>query len=272
MQATAWSVNPLVWLAETQWQASEFYAAEVNLRQALGLSLFFNGPDNGATVQTQTKLGALLHQTGRRAEALRLLGELEPRLGGAGTHALATWRSLYGSVLLAEGRVEEAHQLFDQLVAELGERLPKSLSMARALSLRAGALQALGRFADSADDAAVALQLWAAGSGAGARPSTFNVFHLTRARAQLGLGDAAGAQQSLAALAPVQRVTAETIEGLVVKAQANLLSGGCREARAAAAEALASLHTPRFLGKLPRLEAEARRAADSVGKSACALK
>ncbi|HET8935839.1 MAG TPA: hypothetical protein VFN67_20470 [Polyangiales bacterium] len=67
LQATAWSVNPLVWLAETQWQASEFYAAEVNLRQALGLSLFFNGPDNGATVQTQTKLGALLHQTGRRA-------------------------------------------------------------------------------------------------------------------------------------------------------------------------------------------------------------
>ncbi|HET8935840.1 MAG TPA: hypothetical protein VFN67_20475 [Polyangiales bacterium] len=114
---------------------------------------------------------------------MRLLGELEPRLGGAGTHALATWRSFYGSVLLAEGRVEEAHQLVDQLVAELGERLPKSLSMARALSLRAGALLALGRFAESADDAAVALQLWAAGSGAGARPSTFDVFHLRRARA-----------------------------------------------------------------------------------------
>jgi hypothetical protein len=144
--------------------------------------------------------------------------------------------------------------------------------MARALSLRASALRSLGRFADSADDAAVALQLWAAGSGPGARPSTFNAFYLVRARAQLGLGDIAGAQQSLSALAPVEPVTAEMIEGVVVQAQANLLSGRCQEAHAAAAEALATLHTPRFLGKLPQLEAEAQRAADSVGKSACGLK
>jgi hypothetical protein len=199
------------------------------------------------------------------------LRDLEPRLGGAGTHALAVWRGFYGSVLLAEGRVAEAHQLFDQLVAELSTRLPKSLLMARALMLRSGALRLLGRLAESADDSAVALQLWAA--GAQGSPVSFNAFHLVRARSLLALADVAGAKQSLAALAvEADAVTAETIEGLIVQAQVELASGQCAAAKTASQQALASLRSPRFFGKLPQLEAEAQHTADSIEKSVCAQK
>lgn len=262
LQATAWSVTPLVWLAETQWQASEYEAAESNLRQALALSLFYNGPDNGATLQTQTKLAALLHQTGRREEALRLLRDVEPRLGGGGTNALATWRNFYGSVLLAEGRVEEAHQLFDELVAELNERLPGSLLMARALMLRSTALWRMGRARLSAEDSATALQLWAAGAGEHASRASFNAYHLAHARARLALGDYAGAQQSLGALTPQEPATAELVEQLIVQAQLSRNSGDCEAGRMHAQRALATLHTPRFLGRLPSLEVQALAAAD----------
>jgi serine/threonine-protein kinase len=258
-QATAWSVTPLVWLAETQWQASRFDAAEANLREALALSLLYNGAANGATVQTQTKLAALLHQTGRRAQGLRLLREVEPKLGEAGTHALATWRSFYGVVLLREGRVAEAEQLFADLVAELRERLPRSLLMARALLLRSSARRLLGRYAESVEDSRTALQLWTAGAGL-ARPSAFAPFHLAHVRARLAAGEAAAAQSSLSALQGDDLVGADAAEALIVRAQASLLSEQFSEAQTLAQQALALLRALPLLGRLPQLEAEALQA------------
>jgi hypothetical protein len=78
--------------------------------------------------------------------------------------------------------------------------LPGSLLMARALLLRSASLRGLGRYAQSAEDSASALQLWTAGAGAKARPSTFDPFRLEHARAQLALGDVTAAQLSLHAL------------------------------------------------------------------------
>ena len=257
LQATAWSVTPLVWLAETQWQASQLTAAEDNLRQALGLSLFFNGEDNMATVQTQLKLGALLHQTGRRAEGLALLRAVEPKVPGAGTHALANWRSFYGASLLVEGRAAEAEQLFSDLVTELSERLPQSLLMARALLQRAGARRWLGQHAESLADSTRALQLWTAGAGSMTRQAMFAPFHVGRARAQLALGQLAAAEESLRAVVYDDPKGVDAIEALIVRAQVGLRGGKAEEARHDAARALGLLRAPRLLGRLPQLEAEA---------------
>ncbi|HTU60708.1 MAG TPA: hypothetical protein VMF89_19785, partial [Polyangiales bacterium] len=255
LQATAWSVTPLVWLAETQWQASQLVAAEDNLRQALGLSRFFNGEDNMATVQTQIKLGALLHQTGRRAEGSALLRAVEPKVPGAGTHAVANWRSYYGASRLVDGRVAEAEQLFSDLVAELGERLPKSLLMARALLQRSCARRALGRYTESLADSTQALQLWTAGAGSLTRPALFAPFHLAQARALLGLGQLAAAEQSLNAVVHDDSEGLDAIEALIVRSQISAARGRAEEARSEAARALGLLRTPRLLGRSPHLEA-----------------
>src|SRR6185312_1254164 len=162
---SAWSVTPLVWLAETQWQASRFEAAEANLREALALSVFYNGAENGSTLQTQTKLGALLHEIGKTEEALKLLGDVESKLDGTTNLALATWRSMYGSVLLARGRAQDAAALFSAQIDELSPSLPESLPMARALMLRANARRLLGEHARSAADSDKALQLFARVAG-----------------------------------------------------------------------------------------------------------
>jgi eukaryotic-like serine/threonine-protein kinase len=260
LQDTAWSVTPLVWLAETQWQASQLEAAEANLRHALGLSRYINGADNGATVQTQIKLGALLHQTGRREEGRALLHEAEPKLGQAGTNALATWRSFYGTMLLLDGRVSEAETLFSELIAELEERLPQSLLMARARLLRAQARLGAGRQRESLEDSALALQLWAAGAGPLARPSTFASFHVARARAQLASGDVAAAELSVQALEYDDPEAADAVEGSIVRAQVHGARGQWQEAQREASHALARVRAPRLLGRLPQLEAAALQA------------
>lgn len=257
LQATAWSVTPLVWLAELQWQAGQLQAAEDNLREALGLSLFFNGVENMATVQTQIKLGAFLHQTGRRAEGLRLLQAVEPYVAGAGTHAQANWRSFYGASLLIEGRASEAATLASELVSELSERLPDSLPMARALLLRSAARRMLAQNEQSLADSTRALQLWTAGAGAVTRPSMFAPFHLARARAQLGLGLVDEAERSLRAVVHDDPESADAIEARIVRARVSALSGRLEDAGREAQGALGVLRTPRWLGRLPQLEAEA---------------
>jgi serine/threonine-protein kinase len=257
LQATAWSVTPLVWLAETQWQASQLQAAEDNLRQALGLSLFFNGEDNMSTVQTQIKLGALLHQTGRRAEGLALLRAVEPKVADAGTNAVASWRSFHGSSLLIEGRVAEAEQLFTDLVNELAERLPESLLMARALLLRSSARRLLGEHTESLADSTRALQLWTAGAGSLTRASMFAPFHLAQARAQLELGQLDAARASLDAIVHDDPEGADAVEASIVRAQVDVQREMFIEAQGAAQRALGLLRAPRLLGRLPQLEAEA---------------
>jgi len=257
LQATAWSVTPLVWLAETQWQASQLVAAEDNLRQALGLSRFFNGDDNMATVQTQLKLGALLHQTGRRAEGLALLRAVEPKVPGAGKHAVANWRSFYGASLLIEGRFVEAEQLFSDLVAELGERLPQSILMARALLQRSAARRQLGLHAESLADSTRALQLWTAGAGSLTRSAMFAPFHVAHARAQLALGQLSAAEQSLRAVVHDDPEGFDAVEALIVRAQVSAARGRVEDAEREAQRALGLLRTPRWLGRLPQLEAEA---------------
>ncbi|HKP63094.1 MAG TPA: serine/threonine-protein kinase, partial [Polyangiales bacterium] len=208
---SAWSVTPLVWLAESEWQGDRLEAAERHLREALALSLRFNGPLSGSTLQTQSKLGGLLHATARREEGMRLLDDVAAKLIEKGTNAtpaaVGTSRRFRGVALLHEGRIAEAERSLAAEVEDLRASYPDSIPLSRALLLHAGPLLLLGRYEESAAAGDEALRLWQRCGGRSVQPHTYDPYHLQRVRLALARGDAAGARAALQAIAGHGRPT-----------------------------------------------------------------
>ena len=262
--AAAWEITPLVQLAEAQMPVPEPEPAEQNLRAALELARRLHGDRSGITLQTQAKLGAFLHGSGRRDEGMRLLDEARATLGLPGVKATpnAVWavHRFRGIALLGEGRVAEAEATFATEIDELRVHYPDSLPLSRALLLRAAALTALGRHDASREHLDEAWRLWLTISGEGVQPDAHNRYRLERARLLLAQGDAAGAEQQLQAVAPPVRapqLRVDETHAQLALAQARLLQVRADEARSLAQQALDHVQASPLREQHPRLEAEA---------------
>ncbi len=271
-EVPAWLKTPWVHEAEAQIEALQFEAAEQNLRRAWELARRQDGAGASVTLQTQAKLGGLLHATGRRAEGWRLLAEAEAALGQAQLRArpdaAEAVRRFAAIAHNLRGEPAAALKLLDEIVDDLRTHYPRPLSMARALLPRAEALAALGRIDEAETAVGEALLLWQGAAGDAAAPYLANRFHLQRVRLALARGDAALALRRLQALelpadgaAPV---ALEAATALTLRARAALLQGENAGAAADAEAALQRLRAPALAPWCPDAIAEAEAVLNSA--------
>jgi eukaryotic-like serine/threonine-protein kinase len=263
---SAWSITPLVQMAEAQIGTLEFDAAERNLRAALSLSRRLAGELGGSTLQTQAKLGGFLHATGRREEGARLVDEalegLARPTARATPDAVISVQNFRGAVMQGEGRSAEAEPHFAAQVAGLRRQLPGSLPLAGALLRQAPPLIALGRYDAAERSLDEAWRLWQAASGAGVLPAASNRHRLEQARLRLARGDATGAESALGAIAPSTEASrlvlrVDEVQAKVLLAQVRLLQQRAAQAQAVALDAVEQLRVSPLRARFARLEAEA---------------
>jgi eukaryotic-like serine/threonine-protein kinase len=260
----AWEITPRVQLAEAHIGALELELAEQQLRTALAQAQRLRGSQSGAAVQTQAKLGGLLHSTGRRGEGMRLLDEAQAAVkrpdAGSMSNAVSAVHRFRGTALLEQGRAAEAEQAFAAEIADLRMHYPDSLPLSRMLLLQATALRTLGRHDSSRQALDEAWRLWQAFAGDAAHPAAHNGYRLEQARLLLAQGDAAGADGALQALAPppgTVQLQLDQTEAQLIQAQARLRQGRAQEAQDLAQQALDHVQSSVLRERYPRLEAEA---------------
>jgi hypothetical protein len=263
---TVWSITPTVQLAEAQIELLSFDDAEKNLRSALALAVRLQGERSGAALQTQAKLGAFLHATGKREDGARLVAAAQAALRQSDTLSTAdaarTVHLTVGTLAQAEGHIEHARAALQANVAVLQRQLPGSLPLARTLLLHAAPLIALGRYDAAARDLDESWQLYLVTSGGAADPAGGNRFRLERARLALARGDAQTAQSELqgvvaprdAARWPLQP---DAVQRDLLLAQVRLLQQRAADAEVLAAQALAQVQGSPLRERFAVLEAEA---------------
>jgi serine/threonine protein kinase len=262
---TVWDVTPTVQMAEAQIERLSFDAAENNLRSALALAARLQGARSGAALQTQLKLGAFLHATGRRDEGARLVADAQAALqrpdASATADAARTLTPTIGMLAQAEGHIQRAQAAFEAQVAELRRQLPGSLPLARTLLLHTAPLIALGRYDAAARELDEALQLQLAISGGAADPALVNRYRLERARLALARGDAAAAERELQAVvapreAAVLPLQPDEVQARLLLAQVRLVQQRPADAEALALQALAQVQGSALRDRFRALEAE----------------
>ncbi len=263
---SVWDVTPLVQRAEALAGDLKFDEAERDLRAALALARKLTGDLSGETLQTQVKLGSLLHATGHREEGGRLVQEAFTALGRNDTHAgpdaLNAVRRFGGMVLQSEGRIVEAEASFAAEAAAQRAQMPGTLALSRVLFLEVAPLTALGRYDAAAQTLDEASQLWRAVAGDAAQPATNNRYAIERARLLLARGDAAAAESQLGTIAAPGNVAhlplrLDETQAKVMLAQARLLQQRPDDAQRLAQEALDHLRASPLRERFERLEAEA---------------
>jgi tetratricopeptide (TPR) repeat protein len=146
----------LVELAETEQKLVDIAGAEAHLRAALDLTRERNGELHVDTLHVETRLGALLHATSRRAEGRRFLASALGKLGkGPGTNTpnvIDPVRRNHASALLADGHLEEADALIARDLASQRERGARGLPYANTLRTAARAKTLLGLYAEAQRD------------------------------------------------------------------------------------------------------------------------
>ncbi|HSW25059.1 MAG TPA: hypothetical protein VLJ62_20030, partial [Burkholderiaceae bacterium] len=263
---TVWSITPTVQLAEAQINSLQYDAAEQNLRAALALAVKLQGERSGAALQTQVKLGAFLHATGKREEGARLIADAQAAIQQPDARATAdaadAVRRTVGTLAQAEGYIDRARPALEGQVNELRRQLPGSLPLARTLLLHAGPLIALGRYDAAARDLDEAWQLYLATSGAAADPAGGNRFRLERARLDLARGNPSGAETELQAVVAPRDAAAwplqpDSVQVQLLLAQVRLQQQRPVDAEALAAQALAQVERSPLRARFVVLEAEA---------------
>jgi len=264
-QEIATRLTLLVELADTQARRGDIAAAEARLREALELSHARNGELHVDTLHVETRLGALLHATGRRAEGRQWLASALAKLGrGPGTdtpNVIDPVHRNYAAGLLNDGRVEEALDRADADVASIRARGAEGLPFAGVLRLSALADATLGRHAEAqrALDEALKVSNAAGGMGAGVAG---NLLTLDQASLQLARGDAAAALATLAHVTPPRDAAtmpfvSDTTLASILSARALLMQGRVDDARAAAQRARDAIAAAPVPAYFPVLEAEA---------------
>ncbi len=267
-QTAAWRKTPWVHLAESQIEALQFADAEANLRRAWELALQQDGPAGSVTLQTQAKLGGLLHATGRREEGWRLLQAAIAALDNPQLRlrpdAEAAIRRFGGMAANARGEFARGLELLNGEIEDLRTHYPRPISLSRALLQQSVSLTGLRRHAEAraALDEALTLWLGAAADG-GAAPFMANRFHLQLARAALASGDDAQVLPQLQALAlpeaAAPMLVLDEVQARTLRAELALKQGQPGVAEALATGALARLHDSQLAAHAPDLEAEAQR-------------
>ena len=263
---TVWSITPTVQLAEAQINSLQYDAAEQNLRAALALAVKLQGERSGAALQTQVKLGAFLHATGKREEGARLIADAQAAIQQPDARATAdaadAVRRTVGTLAQAEGYIDRARPALEGQVNELRRQLPGSLPLARTLLLHAAPLIALGRYDAAARDLDEAWQLYLATSGGAADPAGGNRFRLERARLDLARGNPSGAETELQAVVAPRDAAAwplqpDSVQVQLLLAQVRLQQQRPADAEALAAQALAQVERSPLRARFVVLEAEA---------------
>jgi eukaryotic-like serine/threonine-protein kinase len=263
---TVWSITPMVQMAEAQIERLSFDDAESSLRGALALAVRLQGERSGAALQTQVKLGAFLHASGKRDEGARLIAAVQAALlqpdALKSADAARTINLVIGTLAQAEGHVERARSALEAHVVEMRRQLPGSLTLARTLLLHAAPLIALGRYDAAARELDEALQLQMAVSGGAGDPALTNRYRLERARLALAQGDVAAAERELQAVVAPRDAAAlplqpDDAQAKLLQAQARLLQRRAADAEALAAQALAQVQGSPLRERFVALEAEA---------------
>jgi serine/threonine-protein kinase len=244
----------------------ELAQAEQDLRRILEQSRRVNGETHINTVTAEARLGALLHATGRRSEAMRLLDDVVAKVGD-GTpntlpHITTLVHRLAGAALVADGRLAQAQPPIAMDVEETQKFYPGSVRLAEALRVQGVLLTALGRYADAGRALDRALELRRSALGSGAPPAAYNAFLLDQARLRLARGEAASAIEALDRVAPPASATdlprkRDAIAVQILRSQALLQQDRTVDARDAAARAVAEISASPLRDYLPSLEAEA---------------
>jgi len=256
----------LVELADTELKLADVAGAERGLREALALSHQRNGETHVDTLHVETRLGALLHATGRRSEGRTLLASALDKLGkGPGTNTpniVEPVRRNYASGLLADGRIEQAATMLAEDVAHARAGALRGLPLANALRAQALVDRTLGRYDAAQRELDEALAAWNATGGAEVHPSAGNALVLDRAGLQIARGDAAAALVTLEAVATprdvaVMPLVVDETAARILSSQALLMLGRADEARAAARQALDMVVRSSVREYFPLLEADA---------------
>jgi len=263
---SAWDIAPLAQIAGAQAELLKFDDAERNYRASWALSQRLNGSAHNETVQSESRLGALLYDTARTVEGRRLLSaamaEIERDPSKRENSVAAVVYGLYGRALVGDGDFEAAGKLFARELDFVRRLYPESTLLARALLHTGDIDTALGRY----DAAAAALdqgaQIWRDIEGKSADPSLINPYVLARARLDLARGSPEAAIARLSDLHPRRDLAqlplaVDDIGAQIIRAQAQLSLQRPAEAAGAAREALDRIVRSPLRERLPTLEADA---------------
>ena len=267
-QTAAWRKTPWVHLAESQIEALQFGAAEENLRRAWAVALQQDGPIASVTLQTQAKLGGLLHATGRRDEGWKLLQAALDGLDNPQARirpdAEAAIRRFAGIAANTRGEYARGLALLNGEIEDLRAHYPRPISLSRALLQQAVSLTGLKRHAEARAALEEALILWlGAADDGGAAPFMANRFRLQLARAALARGDDAQLLANLQALSmPAETapmLVLDEVQARALRAELALKHDEPGVAEVLATAALARLDETGLASHAPDLQAEAQR-------------
>jgi hypothetical protein len=263
---SAWEIAPLAQMAGAQAELLKFDDAERNYRASWLLSRKLNGDTHNETLQSESRLGALLYNTARPREGRLLLSdalaEIERDPSKKDNSVAAVVYGLYGQALAADGRFEAADTLLQLELDFVRHLYPESTLLAKALLHRGVLDTALGRY----DAAAAALdegtRVWRDVAGNSAEASLNNPFVLARAQLDLERGnpDAAVAglsnlrQPSSTARLPL---AVDDVRARLIRAQAELSLGRAADSAGTARQALDLVVRSPLRDKFPTLEASA---------------
>ena len=186
-------------LADVELELGQVEAAEALLRTAYAESAHRNGQAHVDTVHAETRLGALLHATGRRAEGRRLVESAAAKIGKEGELGSANLvgpveRNL-GLALLADGRWQAATAPLTENL-RLKQRLGLEALYVVALDDMAVLDLLMGRLTDARARLDQAAAIWKRVAAGKADPARENRFWLHSGALLLAQGDAAAAAES----------------------------------------------------------------------------
>jgi len=263
---SAWSITPLVQRAEAHAGDLRLDEAERDLRTALALARRLTGEHSSVTLQTQLKLGGLLHATGRRDEGRRLVQDgiaaTERKESNATPSALDAAQRVGAQLLLDDGHLADGHARLASGVDRMRRQLPDSLPLSRLLLLEAEPLTAMGRYDEARRALDEAWGSWRRIAGDAALPALHNRYLIEQARLLLARGASAAAEARLAAVTPPPNAAQlplrlDETRARLLLAQVRLLQQRPAEAQSLAQQALDHLRGSPLRDRHPRLEAEA---------------
>jgi serine/threonine-protein kinase len=264
-KAAAWQILPLVRLAETQAQLARVDDAEASFRRALEMSKQTWGEFNPDALQTQAKLGAFLHATGRRAEGNALLlaarGALGRTPGNDTPNAVDAINFALGTSSTADGRFEEALKFISADADDSRQRDRRLQPSVRTLIAQAELAMARGHY-DQAHAALDEADATWRDFAPDLRGPSANRLLFARARLLLAEQRATDALPVLEAMTPptfgaATPLVTDEVTARLLRGHAHLLLGHTEEAKAEAQAALDAIQRSPVRAYFVDLQADA---------------
>jgi eukaryotic-like serine/threonine-protein kinase len=216
-------ITALLGSADVELALGHIAEAEAQLRTALDESTRRNGEWHVDTVHAETRLGALLHATGRRAEGRRLLEDAAAKTGRGGelgsANLIGPVQRNLGMALLADGRWQDAARPLAENLA-LKRRLAVGGLLAGALDDMAVLDSLTGRYAAAHALLEEATATWAEVAAGKADPARANRYRLHAGQLLLAEGEPAAAAARFAEVVPPRDAAAMPLDADRVAADA----------------------------------------------------